>query len=266
MVETLKRLPTAKCELINNPIDKHNYFVYNVSKGFDNWSQRRSPYIYQNNELVVNAHALCNVHMMAMGLIYSGIYDRYKKEIDSKYPEFQRLPDKLAKFIIESEEMRCYYKERFPTYYERFVKGEKNAYTLNELHAGLSFGTNKFLNIGTVTYFSTNVHWKDIIDDLVYDRLPVGISGRFNNYDHIVLAVGVAYRTLESKYSPGENQIPDYIIVDDPYGKTYEYDKGLSGNDNWLPFSKCVHDFKALNNQNFKMAHRFIRVEHLGLE
>ena len=265
MISTLKRLPTTQCELVNNPIDKHNYYVFNVSKGQDNWSQRKSPYIYQRNNLTVNAHSLCNVHMMAMGLIYSGIYDMFKKEIDLKYPEYPRFPDKLAKYIIESPEMVEYYKKRFPSFYKNFDDGVKNAYTLNEIHAGLSYGSNRFIDAGVVTYFSTNVHWKDIIDDLVYNRLPVGISGRFNNYDHMVLAVGVAYRELDNKYAPGENQIPDYFIVDDPYGKTYEYDKGLSGNDIWLPFANCVRDFKALGNEDFKMAHRFIRADNLGI-
>ena len=55
------------------------------------------------------------------------------------------------------------------------------------------------------------------------------------------------------------------ISDEDPFGKTYEYSKGLSGNDVWIPFEKCVADFKSLDNPNFKFAHRFIRAEHLGV-
>ena len=63
---------------------------------------------------------------------------------------------------------------------------------------------------------------------------------------------------------PGENQVPDYIIVDDPYGKTYEYSKLLSGNNIWIPFNRCVEGFKNLQNPYFKFAHRFIKPQYLG--
>ena len=240
------------------------YWVYNVSDGFDNYSQLNSKYNFINKNIKSNSYTFCNVHMMAMGLIYTGTYDKYKAEIDAKYPELTRFPDKLAKFILEDKEIRDYYKKRFPTVSKDFFDGKKDAYGPNEIHNVLSWGTNRFLNVGSVTYFSTHVSWKDIVNEIVYKNCPVGVSGKFSGLHHIVLAVGCAYNSLSGGTVPGVNQVPDYIIVDDPYGKTYEYSKGLSGNDVWIPFQNCVTDFKDLNNANFKYAHRFIKPQYLG--
>jgi hypothetical protein len=264
-ITTLQTSPNTNVERILNASDKKTYFVYNVSTGFDNYSQRNSKYEYVYKNYKTNWASFCNVHMMAMGLIYTGTYNRFKKEIDSKYPELSRLPDKLAKFILEDEGVRDYYKRRFPTISKDFFAGNRNAYGPNEIHNVLSYGTNKFLDIGTVTYFSTYTSWKEIIYELVYKKCPVGISGKFSGLNHIVLLVGCAYANLEGGTVPGPNQVPDYLIIDDPYGKTYEYNKGLSGNDIWIPFSKCVEDFKALECSGFKFTHRFIKPDQLGL-
>ena len=55
------------------------YWVYNVSDGFDNYSQLKSKYSFVNKKIKSNAYTFCNVHMMAMGLIYSG----YEKRSES---------------------------------------------------------------------------------------------------------------------------------------------------------------------------------------
>lgn len=263
-IETLHTDPVTPVEKIYNKADKTNYFVYNISSGMDNWSQRNSKYTYTNKDLKVNAFTLCNVHVMAMGLIYTGVYDRFKKEIDIRYPELIRFPDKLAKYLIEDPEMRKYFAKRFPKENVNFVNGVKDAYTPNELHNSLSYGVNKFIDAGIVTYFSTNVAWKEIMYDLIYKGCPVGISGKFSGLDHIDLVVGCAYKRLGDKTCPSDNQVPDYLIVDDPFGKTYEYNKGLSGNDVWIPFSKCIDDFKPHDNPKFKFAHRFIKPQWIG--
>lgn len=264
-LDTLLTTPESTFEKVFNPADKTNYYVYNVSKGFDNWSQRRSTYTYVKKDLKVSAFTLCNVHVMAMALIYIGVYKRWQSEIDARYPELPRFPDKLAKYLVESPEMRAYFAKRFPDKNKNFINGVKDAYTPNELHNSLSYGVNRFLDVGNVTYFSTNVSWKEIVNDIVYRGCPVGVSGKFSGLDHIVLVVGCAYKRLGDKTCPDENQVPDYIIVDDPFGKTYEYNKGLSGNDIWIPFSKCVDDLKPLDNPKFKFAHRFIKPQYLGL-
>ena len=78
-IETLHTSPVTTFEKIYNPNDRSNYFVYNISSGMDNWSQRNSKYTYNYKDLKVNAFTLCNVHVLAMGLIYTGVYDRFKK-------------------------------------------------------------------------------------------------------------------------------------------------------------------------------------------
>lgn len=262
---TLNLFPKTKCTQVACPIDGKVYNVFNVSDGQDNYSQRNSKYSYTDKDFTTNWASFCNTHMMAMGLIYTGVYDKYKAEIDAKYPELSRFPDKLAKYLLEDPEIREYYKRRFPGTSKDFFTGVKNAYGPNEIHNVLSWGTNKFLDIGAVTYFSTRVSWAEILNELIYKQNPVGISGTFSGLHHIVLLVGCAYDKMDFVNSPSYAQVPKYLIVDDPYGKTYEYDKGLSGNDIWIPFDKCVDDFKDVNNPAFKYAHRFIRPGNLGL-
>ena len=260
---TLQTTPTAKFEQYTN--DNKLYYVYNVSKDKDNYSQRKSPYLYIDRELKINWASLCNVHVLGMGLIYTGWYDKYINEINSKYPEFSRFPDKLAKHIIESERVREYYKLRFPKDSSKFFNGEDGALIPNEVHNVLSFGVNDFMNLGAITYFSTNVSWKEILHELIYRNCPVGISGKFSGLNHMVLCVGCVYSTLDNGLYPGTNQVPEFLIVDDPFGKTYEYQKGLSGNDVWIPFKKCIDDFKALDNPNFKCVHRFLKPNEIGI-
>ena len=162
------------------------YWVYNVSDGFDNYSQLKSKYSFVHKKIKSNAYTFCNVHMMAMGLIYSGYEKRLETEYNSKYPELTRLPDKLAKYIFEDPEMDKYFKKRFPNYYKEF-KADKDTICPNELHNLLNWSANKFLDIGAVTYFSMHTPWENIIEDIIYNGTPVGVSGLFSNLNHIVL-------------------------------------------------------------------------------
>lgn len=241
------------------------YYVYNISDGMENWSQRKSTYVYTKNEYKSNWYSFCNVHMITMALDYLGYLTKYKSRFDKIYSEFPRFPDKLAKFMFENQEVLDFYKRVDPLDYKNFEAGKKDAVGPNEIHQVLSYATNLFVGYGNVTQFSTNVSWVDILDDIIYDSTPVGISGKFSGLHHIVLLVGAAYKKLDGDDRPGLLQQPDYLIIDDPYGKTYEYSKGLSGNDVWIPFQQCVLDFKSLNNPTHKFAHRFVRPQDLGL-
>ena len=257
--------PKTKVEIIKNSSDNKKYYVYNISSGMENWSQRKSQYVYKNKDFVSNAYSFCNVHMITMALDYLGYLDKYNSKFTNIYPNLTRFPDKLAKFLFEDKRVLDFYKSIDPADYNDFISGKKNAFGPNEIHQVLSYGTNLFLGLGNVTQFSTNTSWLDIINDVVYDSLPVGISGKFSGLNHIVLLVGVAYSELGEGYKPSLTQIPDYLIIDDPFGKTYEYSKGLSGNDIWIPFSKCITDFKSLNNSQYKFSHRFVRPSDLGI-
>lgn len=248
------------------PVKKlSGYYVYNISDGMENWSQRKSTYVYTNKDYKSNWYSFCNVHVITMALDYLGYLTKYKSRFDNIYPEFPRFPDKLAKFMFEEPAILNFYKRVDPSDYKNFEEGKKDAVGPNEIHQVLSYATNMFVGYGNVTQFSTNVSWVEILHDIIYDSTPVGISGKFSGLHHIVLLVGVAYKHLDGDDRPGLLQQPDYLIIDDPYGKTYEYSKGLSGNDVWIPFQQCVTDFKSLNNPNYKFAHRFVRPQDLGL-
>lgn len=267
MINEFEYKPTYVPDVIKNPIDKQKYFVYNVSKGQANYSQLMSKYSYSHGLYKTNGYSFCNVTMIAMALIYLGYQDKYLNIINKKYPELNRLPDKLAKHCLEDSGVLAYFKRNYPSLYEDFASGDKenkNVIAPNELHNSLSYATNDFFGIGTITYFSTNVSWVEIINDLVFNNRPVGISGKFSGLNHIVLAVGAAYKYLGDNTKPTFTQKPDYILVDDPFGKTYEYDKHLSGNDIWIPFEKCIEDFKSLGNEKFKYAHRFLKPDDIG--
>ena len=257
--------PKTNVVRIPHPKTARLYNVFNVSMGMDNYSQLRSAYTFTNGEFIANAHDFCNVTMMAMCLIYLGYQDKYKSKLNDIYPELPRLPDKLAKFIFEDTRVLSFYRNKFPVQYKDFIAGKKNAYGPNEIHAVLSYGVNLFMDCGIVTMFSTSTPWTQLINDIIYEKKPVGISGKFANLDHIVTAVGVAYETLENGSRPGAYQQPDYIIIDDSYGETYNYDKFISGNDIWIPFANCIRDFKDINNSTHKYTHRFVRPDQSGL-
>ena len=258
--------PKTKVDTVINSIDRKTYFVYNISKGKENYSQLRSIYSFQNGDFKTDKYSFCNVTTMGMALDYLGYIDFLGKRLDNIYPELPRLPDKLAKFMLEDPRVLDFYNTNFKGCYNLFKEGNKDALGPNEIHTILSYATNLMLGIGNVTYFSTNTSWIDIVEDVVYNNLPIGISGKFSGLNHIVLMVGAAYKELSEGNRPSLLQKPDYIIVDDPYGKTYEYSKGLSGNDIWIPFAKCVEDFKSVDNPYFKFAHRFIKPDFMGLK
>lgn len=250
-------------------VNNKKYFVFNISKGQDYYSQLKSQYSYENGLYKSDKYSFCNVTMMGMALIYMGFDVINNKRFNFMYPEYPRLPDKLAKFMFENKQVLEFYKNKFPSQYKKFITGKykvSEVYGPNEIHACLSYGTNLFVDRGIITYFSTKTPWKDIIEDIVYKGTPVGISGKFSNYNHIVLMVGVAYKELENGDRPGPYQIPDYIIVDDPLGKTFEYNKNLPGNDIWIPFEQCVSSFKDVNDEFLKMTHRFIKPRLNGLD
>jgi hypothetical protein len=124
-------------------------------------------------------------------------------------------------------------------------------------HYPLSEFTNKWLG-RKVTYFSTSVPVKDIINDLK-KNLPVVLSGTFPGYPnklaeplgHIVTLVGAVWDGNDEKKDP------DQFIIDDPYGNTLDNWRG-SGNDVYLPLNLFIEWMKPINVRTVKWAHRFV--------
>ena len=102
--------PKTKVEIIKNSSDNKKYYVYNISSGMENWSQRKSQYVYKNKDFVSNAYSFCNVHMITMALDYLGYLDKYNSKFTNIYPNLTRFPDKLAKFLFEDKRVLDFYK------------------------------------------------------------------------------------------------------------------------------------------------------------
>lgn len=201
--------------------------IVNVSKGKDNYSQK-------NNE--IRPLESCNTTSMIMAISY--IPELYKKLKES------RVFIKYNKVLSQEED--CL---------QRFILDFAGEPTL---HADLCQFTNHMLG-GNHVYFSTNVDLKDIMNDLVRG-LPVVISGTFPGYPnkrksplgHIVTLVGMKW-TNDKDFEKGK--LPDYFIIDDPYGNTMNDWKG-SGNDIEIPY-KLFNKWIKNSDSEKKWAHRF---------
>lgn len=198
--------------------------IYNVSKDKVNYSQR-------NNE--VNPNKSCNTTSMTMAASYmpkiwelfinSPIYKNYAKK-------FEQPEDCLQQFILDNK-LR-------PTY-----------------HDDLSKAFNDFVG-KNVTKFSMSVPIATLVAELKEGR-PVVISGDFPKADgktlgHIVCLVGCVFN------NDNKTEVPDYWIIDDPYGDTLNDWQG-SGNDIKLTnefFMKYIKE----KGKSRKWAHIFSEV------
>lgn len=217
-----------------------NIKLYEVDEGKINFSQRNNEYSWKNNLLKLDANSTCNVTSMCMALDYLGY----------KFPtgDYEQPEDNLAKFIMESKEIGEMYKTQFPTLYEDFKNGIKNAYTPVEIHNLLSEGTNLWFG-RKVTEFVENP--AEDFSETLYNNIikfgkPLVVSGKFNGLNHIVCVSGVV--TINDKI--------EFIKIDDPYGNFRKSYSG-SGNDIWLTYDEMINIFKPLKEEK-KMYHEFV--------
>lgn len=245
---------------------KDGLIVFNVSDNKANYSQRNNQYKWFNsaydNQLVfgkVTAATMCNVTSLCMALDYAGY--KVPTEGDDKYPQPE---DRLAKFIMESKDVDRFYKEKMPAMYADYKAGKKGCYTPNEIHAVLAYAVNQWLGTSADT-FRTDISISEMKDIIINKTLPIVISGCFAGLNHIINLVGFAFAATPEAIKDCNNA--DYIpfvcgtypvvnvIYDDPYGKTGEYDKNLSGNDVYVPYDKFISDVKPLGNAAMKWGH-----------
>jgi hypothetical protein len=191
----------------------------NVSRGKANFSQR-------NNEL--KPLESCNVTAMVMALSY----------MDSVFPpgRFEQPEDNLRDFIV-------------------------NAGGNPENHYQLSAYTNRWMG-KQVTHFSTERSIAGIFGELSANR-PVVLSGTFPGHP----ALNVSRKT--GKPEPlghivclagfgGNDNNPDYVIWDDPYGDTLNNWRG-SGNDIKIPYPLFIEWIKPCGNTRYKWGHFFAK-------
>ncbi len=181
-----------------------------------------------------------------------------------KFPEgtFDQPEDNLANHIMTSEFVDKEYARRYPAMYKAYKNDEKGCYTPNEVHKLLEIGVNEWMGCEVDT-FNDSTPLIDIISDIAEKQSPVVISGAFpqkkadgtiTTYHHIVCLVGVAF---EKEYKPG--MMPDYFVIDDPWGYTHDYSTGKSGNDVFISKSQFISWLKPVNNEKVKFAHRLAK-------
>ena len=196
--------------------------TYNVSKDKVNYSQR-------NNE--VNPSKSCNTTSMVMAASYlPTVWEKFiSSELYKKYSKkFKQPEDCLQQYMLDVG-LR-------PTY-----------------HAELSKAMNDFCG-SKVTKFSMTVTLATLVKELKEGR-PVVISGDFPKSDgktlgHVVCLVGCVFN------NDNKTNVPDYWIIDDPYGDTMNDWTG-SGNDIKLTHEYFMKYIKE-KGQGKKWGHTFL--------
>lgn len=236
--------------------------VFNASDGFDNWSQRKNEYSFTRNDVKVDWTGTCNVTAYVNVLDILG-YRLYS----SKYPEYTRFADKLAKHICESDACDAYYKKIAYGCWKEWSIGKKGAYTPVEVHDVLRFGVSDFLGYNVST-FEANAPITKIQEEIILNRRPVVTSGKFGNLHHVVSLVGFVYekeqvlKYLDDDVAFKKEVIdagiaPVAVILDDPWGRTYDYENSKVGNDVVIAWKKFILDIKPEGSTTVKYAHFF---------
>ena len=162
--------------------------IFRCDLGKENYSQL-------NNK--VNPNNTCNATSMVMALDYMGY-----KFPDNIFPEFEQPEDKLTMLCYTDDEVKSFYKKIAPTMYNQWIeemdKIKKrlpdlllkdyrfvDSYPPNEVHAVLSFATNKFVGVEDATYFKEKSSVQEIVKELTENK-PVVVSVKFGNLNHIL--------------------------------------------------------------------------------
>lgn len=237
-------------------------FEVNVSKGKDNYSQRRSKFVHvQKGQLGSNKidwTCVCNVHALVQALLYSG----WQVPAD---PVYKREPDAFANFIVQDcLKDNNWFKTKMPALWSKWYEGQKNAYTPLELHEVLAHYVNEWLGCTKADEFRTNVDVKQVFRQIYENGLAVPTSVQWGNLlGHVITIVGFKVESEEVLKKWLTTDTADCpiatVIYDDPYGlfnkDTGKYEGDKSGNDNELDFNFFVTHWKPLNNSAKKYAH-----------
>lgn len=232
--------------------------TFRCDLGKENYSQL-------NNK--INPKNTCNSTSMVMALDYMGY-----KFPDDIFPEFEQPEDKLTMLCYTDDEVLEFYKKISPPMFYQWVEetkriAEKNpdlqlkdyrfidSYPPNEVHAVLSFATNKFVGKPDATTFKEDASVQDIIKELTEGK-PVIVSVKFGNLNHILTLTGVELETEND----GESWSPVKFYADDTFGRfntvTKTYDTSVSGNDVIYSVEELLPCLKQLNTSS-KYAHFF---------
>lgn len=238
----------------------------NVSKGFENYSQR-------NNVIVPNSS--CGPTNFIQGLEYSGWHWDNKM-----FPELNQPEDKLTKFTRTNKDVLSYYEKHYRNMYNEWIAEAKmlakasnrqpwevdckKTYPPNEVHDVMSYAANLFIGYTAkelekmdarpVTRFYNEFIESDVVYSLMTGK-PVVSSVNFNNCGHYVTIVGFVADDDFPKNKRGWkkeelDKIKEYII-DNTYGKfnfkTNKYE-AVSGNDERIERNKFLSIVKPVTH------------------
>ena len=239
----------------------------NNSKNFSYYTQR-------NNE--VTPTSACNVTSMIMGLLYNkliynnmgrwynrdnvDLYELNKDQLPSK--PYTQIEDNLIYFCQHSPDVLSMYEKTYPNLYMEWKneldelkrKGVKygtrvlKSYCPNEMHLVLSYATNLFVGLGSITQYETQ--GIDTIIKRIKNGESVVVSGLFEGLNHIVCVCGLQYEQETGKtYS---------FIIDDPWYRTLHYKDKKTGDDSIVLYDEFIKYVKPLDNKE-KACHIFKR-------
>lgn len=178
---------------------------------------------------------------------------------------YDQNEDNLCEHIVnESEKPDSYYATHFPVMWKEWIEGKKDAYWPNEVHKVLANEVNTWLGCSHADTFIENCAISDLVKQLWYVRMPIPISVKFGNLNHIVLLEGFETSMNEADLAKAVNNKTaikiDKWYYDDPYGafdwnsKTYPTNR-VSGNDQVLTNAQFNENVKPLGNTRVKYAH-----------
>jgi hypothetical protein len=248
--------------------------IFKIDQGVKNYDQRDNKFKFTHPKTkveMVNGLTMCNVTAYCEAAEINGFI----------FPKgsFEQPEDNFCSFLFNSNEVMAYYKQKMPAMYDAFERGDKDAYTPNEIHAVLAYAFNKWMGCSDtkpIATFRDNALILDILSEIIDDRAVV-MSGTFpykyNNgtlgtIGHINVLVGLEYSkdTLDKNRIniKGLNSVsslkkikPTNFIFDDPYGNLYKNFESGTGNDVKIPYTDFIKYYKPLNDVNIKYAHTF---------
>lgn len=219
-------------------------------------SQRNNNFRYKVKDCKIDASCMCNVTAMSEALEIG--------EWIMPSGEYSQNEDNLADFIVYDKAVNEFYKTHFPAMYKQWENHEKDCYTPIEVHKVLEFGVNAWLGCSHADTFIESCAINDLIKQLWYVRMPIPISVKFGNLNHIVLLEGFETSMTESELAKAINNKTaikiDKWYYDDPYGafdwksKTYPANRG-PGDDQVLTNAQFNESVKPLGNARVKYAH-----------
>lgn len=241
--------------------EENGTFRFNVSDGFDNYSQRKSKFVHiqkgQYGENKIDWTCLCNAHSLIMAFLYSGWA--------CPASTYEREPDAFADFVVqECLKDGNWFKSKMFNLWQNWYEGAPTAYSPLELHDVLAHYACEWFKCDDADKFTSAADIKAVFKHLYEKRVAVPTSVKWGGLNgHIICIVGLEATSEDALCDWIEGRTSNCpitkIILDDPWGKliesTNKYDGTASGNDNEFSYQFFVDHWKDVDNHTKKFAH-----------